>query len=148
MVHKLKKFDPIIWAASFFLGFFVTAKEFMPYIEGALFPVVIDVHLIEHKSAPPPPWRTIWTADAKKERDCSYIVGSIQWYIGTPDGNKQAVQSKFNDKPQLRTAGVLEWEDLSVDLDPETTKENSYSTVRHQCSWRWWQTESLFFVSQ
>jgi len=117
----------------------------MPRVEGRVFPVVRPATLESFTMQPPPPWRTIWTASASKVRSCKYIVGSLKWYYGLPSANNQQVVARFEDPPKIRSMGVLHWDGLVVDLDPTETRLNSFATVRHQCAWRWWETESVFY---
>lgn len=128
------------------LGYFA-AKEYMPRLEGRAFPVVSQAALGDHILTPPPAYRSLWEAQATKLRDCEYIGGSLRWYLGPRDGRRVQVVSHFTDPPQVRGVGVLEWDGLRIDLQPDLVLSNSHATVRHQCRWRWWQTETVFYDS-
>lgn len=129
---------------------FVFASEYMPRIEGYFFHVVGQATLGDFTANPPPDYRYTWKASAEKHRDCDYIRGSITWYLGPKDGRRAQVGATFLDKPQIRGKGLLVWDGLQIDLNPEEVLNNSYATVRHQCPgwWRFWETQSDFYISR
>ncbi len=102
-----------------------------PSVEGYLFPVVEPVVLREYKPFPPPEYRHKWTAAAQKNRECSFQ--RIDWFMGRRDGLHVPVPASFTDPPQLRFAGVLEWEGLAISLDPLAVENNSFAYVYHAC---------------
>ena len=126
------------------IGYFVSL-DFMPRIDGMLRPVTSLAQLTSYTHSPPPEWRGVWGAKAVKHRECEYVLGSIRWYFGEPGGPRQQVYAKFEDEPQIRSTGELEWEALVVDLDPNIVMTRSYATVRHRCPWTWWDTETMYF---
>lgn len=118
----------------------------LPQIEGRYFPVVSQVSLTHLERTPPPDYRNLWSGDAEKLRNCEYIQGSLSWYLGSFEARQQ-VDSQFLDKPEVRVVGTLHWSAIEISLDRDLVMTNSYALVRHQCPWRWWQTETLFYVS-
>lgn len=122
--------------------------EYLPAIEGRYFPVVAQARLVSHDPSPPPPYRAVWQATAVKLRDCEYISGSLSWYLGPLNGRRTQVPARFLDPPQVRGVGLLQWEALQIDLVPESVVTNSHARVRHQCPWRFWETETVFYASQ
>ncbi|WP_299830647.1 hypothetical protein [uncultured Roseobacter sp.] len=123
------------------------AERLMPAVEGRLSPVVAPAALVKYSKAPPPSYRNVWQAQANKLRGCEYVLGSLRWYLGPVGGRRVQVVAAFLDPPQVRTEGLLEWQGLQIDLDPELVKTNSHATVRHRCPWRFWEVESVFFTS-
>ena len=140
------KYDALALCFSLALVVFFGAREVMPYVEGRLFPVIEPATLESFTPQPPPAWRARWVASAKKNRECGYILGSISWSFGETGGANQQVFARFDDKPAVRGVGILRWDSLVVDLDPSIVLDQSFATVRHQCAWRWWQTESIFYL--
>jgi hypothetical protein len=134
-----------------FLGWLVLVgsllvKDVMPRVEGKWFPVITPAQLSDPMNDPPPSFRNIWSAQAEKLRDCTYVLGSLTWYLGTPARHQQ-VNSYFKDKPQVRPPGELLWNSLVIELDVGQVRAQSYATVRHRCPGRPWEVESLFFMS-
>lgn len=146
---RWNQLDKIGFVLVLFIAFISATKHFMPRIEGAFFPVVSHATLLEATPKPPPDYRYEWSAWATKYRGgCDYIRGSITWYLGPKDGRRAEVGAVFIDPPQIRDAGILEWSGLQIDLNPVEVRKNSYATVRHQCPWRWWETESDYYLSE
>jgi hypothetical protein len=119
----------------------------LPAIEGRFFPVVSKAVLISSENTPPPEYRHTWVAQAEKLRACNYVRGSLRWYLGPIGGRVAGVKADFTDAPEVRFRGALSWEGLVIDLSDDLVLSNSYATVRHQCPWRFWETESIFYLS-
>lgn len=84
----------------------------------------------------------------KKQGDCSYIHGSLKWYLGNPDGLHVRIPlARFRDKPVLRGKGWTEWTGIIVGLDPWQVQSSSFSTVAHRCPWWPWPITSTFYIS-
>lgn len=104
----------------------------MPRFEGSLWPVVSPVALFESGAIPaPPPPRTRFRAAAVKYRECDFV--GIEWYLGQRGGRKTKVTAQFEDRPQIRDVGTLEWAGLVVGLSDAETRQDSYADVLHQC---------------
>ena len=138
------KSDYFVLAGTVFLIFIYPN---LPASEGRFFPVVENTVLIQSVNTPPPDHRHTWTARAHKVRDCKYVGGSLKWYLGPRGGRIVDVRAGFTDPPKLRLPGVLELTGLVVDLKADLVVTNSFATVRHQCPWRFWETESIFYLS-
>lgn len=139
--------DNVALVVSVLLAGYFWAHEYMPRIEGNAFPVVTPARLGGFEVTPPPPYRSTWQASAEKLRDCEYIQGSLSWYLGPQDGRRVQVPATFTDPPQVRGVGLLHWEGLRIDLAPDLVRTNSHALVRHQCPWRFWETETVFYSS-
>lgn len=147
--HLLRRSE---WGRSDYLAlsiaaFLVFLYPHLPKIEGRFFPVVSGAVLINSENTPPPEYRHTWVAQAEKLRDCKYVGGSLRWYLGPIGGQIVDVRAQFTDPPQLRMPGALEWTGLVVDMNSDLVLTNSYATVRHQCPYRFWETESIFYLS-
>lgn len=143
-----KRLDYAALAVSAALAIGFLGERHMPTIEGRLFPVITPAVLLSSRPSPPPAFRHTWAAEATKKRDCEYVRGSLEWYLGQPGTRHVAVGAEFTDRPKVRGMGRLEWQGLVIYLEPERVLTNSYATVRHQCPWRWWQTETTFYISE
>jgi hypothetical protein len=139
--------DKSAFLVTLLIAIYYLALAIMPRLEGAVLPVTSLATLTSYEPAPPPEWRGVWAAEATKLRECDYVLGSIRWYLGQPGGRTQRVHAKFEDAPEIRSKGVLDWDGLVIDLDPDVLLTNSYAIVVHQCPWRWWETETVFYLS-
>lgn len=114
-----------------------------PSIEGRLFPVVSPIEV--HSPVPhvPPAYQYKWKGRAEKLRNCEFI--QVEWYLGRRAGGRVRVSAEFLDPPQVRPAGVLEWERLVIALEQGAVISNSHADVIHKCPMRPWNTRTPFY---
>lgn len=128
---------------------YAAALEHMPRIEGALWPVVTPATISHPRYTGPPEFRHTWRAYAVKVRNCTPVSDEpVRWFLGPRDGQNVEVNTTFTDPPQIRAAGRLYWSGLVIDLNPDLVRTNSFAIVRHQCPGRFWETESIFYMSE
>lgn len=108
-----------------------TSMTYGPRLQGWAAPVTDMATLHEATHSPPPDYRHTWTATAWKNRDCDFR--GLDWFLGSDVGRGPEVVAYFIDKPQERSTGLLEWDGLVIDLDPQQVLHNSHAFVDHTC---------------
>lgn len=115
-------------------------------MEGSFFPVLHPTLTITDAQARE--GETVLKGHATKVRECSYIQGSLRWYLGEQGGFRVFVPSRFEDPPTLRGEGETEWTGIVVvGVSRNQVEALSFATVQHDCGWPWL-TESIFFTSE
>ena len=145
--------DRIMWA-TYPILLLSALSFFAPQISlvaGTMFPVLdptlkITSARLEQTTDGPV---TVVSGSAYKVRGrCSYVNGSLRWYLGSPGGLREVVPSEFRDAPTLRTSGRTEWTGIVVGLFPVQVQTISYATVQHQCPWFPIPITSYFYVPE
>lgn len=117
--------------------------------DGRLFPVTSELEIIEISEFEPG-WSII-KGRFEKKRECQFL--GITWFLGEQsygEVHSVAVESRFDDKPQVRNSGYQEFEMLRVRLTEDQIQNNSYSIVIHQCynNFFGWKTYTNFYSSK
>lgn len=147
--QKLEKVNLMV--AAFFLALLVGPNVMVSIgkLEGKLFPVLDPMLTIMNIEAADPGINTTTKMDGRayKKRECTYIAGSLRWYLGKPGGAYIEIDANFTDPPKLReNEEWTDWEGIIVDLNLVEVQQNSFATVQHDCGLPW-PTESMFFNS-
>ncbi|MER5172676.1 hypothetical protein [Thioclava kandeliae] len=117
-----------------------------PWVESTFWPVSGPLHITEVTETPEGVRIKGWAV--KYRSDCDFLAP--EWWLGERDGRAVRVAARFDDKPQIRPAGRMEFEALVVGLTKDQL-DDSYSDVRHACHGRigdrafLWATRSKFW---
>lgn len=104
-------------------------------IEGRYFPVTTQIALTAPEVMPPPEWRTRWHGTATKLRECDPV--QLEWFLGPRGGRRVMVTAVFQDPPEVRDMGELEWDAVVISLDEQAVLTNSHADMLHDCGWPW-----------
>lgn len=105
-------------------------------LAGRLFPVLgptLRIESMELRQTEAGPLTIIRGTAFKRFNQCSYVFGSLRWYLGDEAGLNVEVAADFSDAPQLRGGGWTSWTGIVVGLFPAQIEVNSFATVDHQC---------------
>jgi len=99
--------------------------------EGAMFPVVKDVHLSATQDETRPDWSIVSGHFVKIRQDCS--PRRIEWFLGNRETNDSPVEYSWG-PPQVRLAGEHVFYDWQVRAAPPDVLENeTFADVLHRC---------------
>ena len=98
-------------------------------VEGHFFPVVGELEITNTQEG----YRlTRVVGTAHKYRNCGHK--KTVWYLGKRGNLRDPVVIIHKDKPQVRQAGVLYWDNIEVHLRESDVLTNSHANVIHECS--------------
>lgn len=120
---------------------FVAVFYAAPLIETQYFPVLTPMHIL---SVRPAPGGSLVEAEATKLRgNCAWK--QTLWYFGTRAGLSVPLPAMgHRDKPQLRSAGLLHWDNIFIPLPPEDIP-NTFGDAYHAClPWGWWSRSEVY----
>lgn len=145
---KLYKLIELLFLGLIFAGALVFIggpfwNYYLPKLDGRLRPVVSNLTVTGYERRDQV---TVLRGYATKHRECTYL--DIEWYLGDPDGRAAQISAYFEDRPQIRPMGRLEWEAIVVGLNPKLIKESSYAYVVHRCNGSPFRTRTRFYVPE
>ncbi|WP_406720439.1 hypothetical protein RPE78_09675 [Thioclava litoralis] len=117
-----------------------------PWVESQLWPVSGPLHITQVTQTEEGVRIRGW---AERYRSGCDFLGLV-WWLGDRHGQAVRVPARFDDRPQIRAVGRMEFEALVVGLS-EDQLNDSYSDVRHACHGRngdrafLWPTRSKFW---
>lgn len=110
-------------------------------VEGRFFPVVNGV-TVERTESAPDQYTRIWGSFSLNRAGCDF--SGLEWRL-TGNVRDYVVDLVFEEGTRKRAGGKQAFGPWRVQLTSEQLTERSAAIAYHQCPWRWWKTETVFY---
>ena len=142
IIREFRRLDVIAFRAAVAIVFVALASLAWRQVEAIFWPVVGPLE-ISNIRAGATDFEAIFDGSAVKHRDCTWVES--RWYVGLRGAQSVRTAWQYSGPPLIRTEGVHNWTDMTIQMSYRDLIRNSHADVVHKCPRSMWLTVTPFY---